>query len=623
MDDFFPKFNKRIKNLFYMESIKNNSALLIKPKLHIKYINKTLSILNPFKLVFYLFLFCLQFKPTFQRKISCDQLGLCKITYNNNKEYTPNPFEVNLNLFEDKYIKEDNYQKLYFNYSTVESVISVQPDPSVDFLFGSNKYQCADGLRECPEKCCKFGLCSDPSNVCLKHIYNRELIYAITGSIFGVFIIVYWIIYFYLGVNYNSNFSLGNNIKSLDMIYRKPFVREQEAVDKPDTEFNPHANIEEYENRLKTKEYRENMNNNMNNINYCNLDDQLVDNNNYKEINILTEDNLKKETNINIHKNSDNQLNEIIEINNNDNRDKKFLNEILENQSSSAYKLKSEFSSLNAGIDNKTNNRNKRFKNLDFNNKKLIKQNSNSNSNDIKSQNIDKTFDNKYKIEESKQETNPEKLSNNNANICSTVSDINLGSNHEKDLVMKKKDANDLDHIYSAKKNKALEYEKIRDEKVIDNNPNYSNDHLNKQNSFLNANQNIVNDNTSEAPIKNDNQISNFDNQKKQLDNGNNQNKVLEIEDIINLEKNNSKEKADLFSPSSFANKQNRKLVRNSLNKNKDISSLPIPDKNTNLKESEIKNIYSEKDNFNTGNEENLNLVSENNQLQENKQGKK
>lgn len=407
------------------------------------------------------------------------------------------------------------------------------------------------------------------------------------------------------------------------MIYRKPFVREQEAVDKPDTEFNPHANIEEYENRLKTKEYRENMNNNMNNINYCNLDDQLVDNNNYKEINILTEDNLKKETNINIHKNSDNQLNEIIEINNNDNRDKKFLNEILENQSSSAYKLKSEFSSLNAGIDNKTNNRNKRFKNLDFNNKKLIKQNSNSNSNDIKSQNIDKTFDNKYKIEESKQETNPEKLSNNNANICSTVSDINLGSNHEKDLVMKKKDANDLDHIYSAKKNKALEYEKIRDEKVIDNNPNYSNDHLNKQNSFLNANQNIVNDNTSEAPIKNDNQISNFDNQKKQLDNGNNQNKVLEIEDIINLEKNNSKEKADLFSPSSFANKQNRKLVRNSLNKNKDISSLPIPDKNTNLKESEIKNIYSEKDNFNTGNEENLNLVSENNQLQENKQGKK
>jgi len=178
------------------------------------------------------------------RNVSCDNIGICKITYSDAYEYIPKPFGINLNFFQDKYLKEDFQKYVYLN-NTVGSYFEYTMDPNVEYLFGTNKYQCADGLDECPSKCCKQGICSDPSNVCLKYKNTRDLILIITGSLFLFFTIIYWIIFFYLGIKYNSGFSEGKNIKALDMIYRKPF-KKLETQEAPDTEFNPNVNYEEF-----------------------------------------------------------------------------------------------------------------------------------------------------------------------------------------------------------------------------------------------------------------------------------------------------------------------------------------------------------------------------------------
>ncbi len=217
------------------------------------------------------------------RKVSCDEFNSCKITYDSGKEYIPSAFGVNLNFIYDKNLKKDS--DLYdsqLNSTIAESMIyNTKLDPKVEMLFGSQTYQCADGLDECPGMCCKMGICSDPSNVCLRQKANRNLIFIITGSLFGLLIFAYWIVFFYLGVKYNSTFSDGSNIKELDMIYRKPFKKVVENMDgPPDTEFNPNANYESFA----KKKHEEGDLDDLNTLNKDIFDENDLDNNNDNNI---------------------------------------------------------------------------------------------------------------------------------------------------------------------------------------------------------------------------------------------------------------------------------------------------------------------------------------------------
>lgn len=180
------------------------------------------------------------------RKISCNELNFCKITYDSGTEYIPSAFGANSNFFQEKYVKANSEKNEDQITKTTSSIFTTKFDPKVEMLFGSQNFQCADGLDECPGKCCKLGFCADPSNVCLRKKADRNLIFVITGSLFSVFVIAYWIVFFFLGIKYNSTFSDGSNIKELDMIYRKPFKKVENAEAPPDTEFNPNANYEQY-----------------------------------------------------------------------------------------------------------------------------------------------------------------------------------------------------------------------------------------------------------------------------------------------------------------------------------------------------------------------------------------
>ena len=83
------------------------------------------------------------------------------------------------------------------------------------------------------------------------------MIFIFVGGFFFIFTVGYWIIFFYLGVKYNSMFLQSKNIENLDKIYRMPF-RKEENKENHDTEFDPNLN---YNNFNKKKEEENNENN--------------------------------------------------------------------------------------------------------------------------------------------------------------------------------------------------------------------------------------------------------------------------------------------------------------------------------------------------------------------------
>lgn len=73
-------------------------------------------------------------------------------------------------------------------------------------LSGENGYECAGGLSECANSCCSDkGMCSDTLYSCGEKRDTKDLIYIITCSVFGGFVIAYWVTYFVLGCRYNKH----------------------------------------------------------------------------------------------------------------------------------------------------------------------------------------------------------------------------------------------------------------------------------------------------------------------------------------------------------------------------------------------------------------------------------
>lgn len=257
------------------------SSIFKKEKNHKKISNKNNTQIIK-KLIFHIHLFTIILLITkiplaSAREVTCDNLGICKIIYGPKEIYIPDSFTPNFYMDQDKYLKEESENKLYYNDLPEGSFIDEKFDNSVPFLTGSKKFQCADGLRECPGKCCRSGICSDPSNVCLNNIYTRNLIWIITGSLFAFLLIIYWIAFFYLGVKYNKMFLESKNIKNLDMIYRKPFKKIDRDEDFPDTEFDPNLNYDKYK-KENQEEKLENENDNEENLNIIN-DDEIFNKN--------------------------------------------------------------------------------------------------------------------------------------------------------------------------------------------------------------------------------------------------------------------------------------------------------------------------------------------------------
>ena len=59
-------------------------------------------------------------------------------------------------------------------------------------------------MNECANSCCKEGYCKGTRHDCNNKYEKIEIIFIIVGSVFGIFLILFWIYYFIIGCNYNK-----------------------------------------------------------------------------------------------------------------------------------------------------------------------------------------------------------------------------------------------------------------------------------------------------------------------------------------------------------------------------------------------------------------------------------
>ena len=135
--------------------------------------------------------------------VTCDKLGQCNIILaNSNKTMTITPFHLPL-------IPEKNVVPLKNNSNSImnEIVTSIKSISEGKPRYGyvpNSQFECADGVGECINGCCRNGFCSDPENLCTMNVSEIKVIILIVGLVFVVLIIGFWITFYLLGVVNNK-----------------------------------------------------------------------------------------------------------------------------------------------------------------------------------------------------------------------------------------------------------------------------------------------------------------------------------------------------------------------------------------------------------------------------------
>jgi len=64
------------------------------------------------------------------------------------------------------------------------------------------EYECGDGTEECEFSCCSYGFCIDPTNECSPYTATANYYSLYTFISLAGFFIVYWVLFWYFGVEY-------------------------------------------------------------------------------------------------------------------------------------------------------------------------------------------------------------------------------------------------------------------------------------------------------------------------------------------------------------------------------------------------------------------------------------
>lgn len=65
-------------------------------------------------------------------------------------------------------------------------------------------YECGDGTQECEYACCSYGFCIDPTNDCTPFTSDASFYSLYTFISLAVLVIVYWVLFWYFGVEYSK-----------------------------------------------------------------------------------------------------------------------------------------------------------------------------------------------------------------------------------------------------------------------------------------------------------------------------------------------------------------------------------------------------------------------------------
>ena len=127
--------------------------------------------------------------------------------------------KVNLQLGWVPKIPTKNYQEIFS--TSQKDIISINPfnnAVNLNFIRGSNRFTCADGVYECFNSCCNQGFCSDPSNVCTVALKSSDAIVYASCIVYCLIAIVYWILFGYIGAKYakkKAHVTINNNDKEM------------------------------------------------------------------------------------------------------------------------------------------------------------------------------------------------------------------------------------------------------------------------------------------------------------------------------------------------------------------------------------------------------------------------
>jgi hypothetical protein len=178
--------------------------------------------------------------------VNCDKKGACYISVDNSNNsiyITPGiiPFTTDKNIIPLKNfttISDDNW-----NINQTQIGYSLH-----GILTGSNYYECAGGLGECFNGCCRLGTCSQPLNVCTMYINDVKLVFLILGFFYIIVFILYWGLFYAFGVVYNSKPRMKKDIIYIRMAPPKIFMSDLEkngVIGEPEKlERNENANTE-------------------------------------------------------------------------------------------------------------------------------------------------------------------------------------------------------------------------------------------------------------------------------------------------------------------------------------------------------------------------------------------
>ena len=88
----------------------------------------------------------------------------------------------------------------------VNGVNGIRPNsPEYEGRFGdlnNLEYECGDGTEECENACCSYGFCIDPTNECTPYTAKASFYSLYTFISLAAFCIVYWVLFWWFGVEY-------------------------------------------------------------------------------------------------------------------------------------------------------------------------------------------------------------------------------------------------------------------------------------------------------------------------------------------------------------------------------------------------------------------------------------
>jgi hypothetical protein len=133
---------------------------------------------------------------------TCDKTGNCKIIVDNEEIYLRPGYLPFYPVEEVNPINSDGTENINQQNFTLNILTGY---PKKGILKGSKKqFECAGGMNECANSCCKEGYCKGTRHDCNNKYEKIEIIFIIVGSVFGIFLILFWIYFFIIGCNYNK-----------------------------------------------------------------------------------------------------------------------------------------------------------------------------------------------------------------------------------------------------------------------------------------------------------------------------------------------------------------------------------------------------------------------------------